>query len=470
MPSLSLAPLAKELAAIRRARKPAVAFDLARYAWYDATCPCALPPGECKEHPRARASQRPPEGDWRVWCVLAGRGFGKSRCGAEWVIDGVRRQGSRHVALVGRTEDDALDIMVRGPSGLLAISPPDFRPEFKASENKLTWPNGAIAHVYSAAEPQSLRGPEHDRAWLDELAAWEREEAFSNLMFGLRAGNDPRACATTTPRTTKLMRELLDDPTTAKTGGNSYENRAHLAASFFDYIKSRYDGTRLGRQEIYAELLELSEGAWFATFDPARHVSLEAEYHPAFPVRLAIDCGTSQHTGAVWLQVRQLDQHRWRVTAFKDFLSSGAFSAKNAVAIKERNHAEPNGGRLDLVRLDPAARQNTGIGPAAYAEYATVFGKILDKWPSHGVVDGLEFMEMLLETGCLLIHPRCVHLIDALKNYKRKVTHGVVINYPADNQSPAEDMVDALRGGIRDRFPEGREAETALRRVHAGRI
>lgn len=470
MPLPSLAPLAKSLATIRARRTPVVAFDAARYAWYDATCPCDLPAGECKAHPRARESQRPPAGDWRVWAVVAGRGFGKTRTGAEWVIDRVLNKGRRHIAMVGRTDDDASDVMVEGPAGVLAISRPDFKPRYERSKGKLTWPNGAIAHVYSAAMAQSLRGPEHDDAWLDELGAWDDPEALSNLMLGLRAGPDPRACVTTTPRSTEMMRKLLEEGSTVKTGGPTYENRAHLAAGFLADINAKYEGTRLGRQEIHAELLELSEGAWFATFDPARHVSIEAEYHPAFPVRLAIDCGTSQHTGAVWLQVRQLDQHRWRVTVFKDFLSSGAYSAKNALAIKEHNHAEPNGGRLELVRLDPASRQNTGIGPAAYNEYAQVFGKLLDKWPSHGVVDGLEFMEMLLETGCLIIHPRCKHLIAAMKDYKRKVSHGVVINYPADNQSPHEDMMDALRGGIRDRFPEGREGETLLRTTHASRL
>jgi phage terminase large subunit-like protein len=470
MPSLSLTPLAAQLATICARRKPTVTIDPARYAWYDETCPCGVPAGECKEHPRARPSQRPPDGDWRVWAVVAGRGFGKTRTGAEWVIDRVRNQGRRHVALVGRTADDAAKIMVRGDSGILAISAPDFRPKYEPSKDQLTWPNGAIGHVYSAAEPGSLRGPQHDDAWLDELGAWDDEEAFSNLMFGLRIGDDPRCCVTTTPRSTKLVKELLGDPQTTKSGGSTHENEIHLARNFFAHVISSYEGTRLGRQEIHAELLELSEGAWFATFDPARHVSESAEFHPSFPVRLAIDCGTSQHTGAVWFQVRQLDEHRHRVTVFRDFLSSGAYSAKNAVAIKERNTEPPNGGRLDLVRLDPAARQETGIGPAAYSEYARVFGRMLDKWPSHGVVDGLEFMEMLLETGCLVIHPRCKDLIAALKDYKRKVSHGVVINYPADNQSPHEDMVDALRGGIRDRFPEGREGESRLRQVHAGRM
>ena len=115
---------------------------------------------------------------------------------------------------------------------------------------------------------------------------------------------------------------------------------------------------------------------------------------------------------------------------------------------------------MDLVRVDPAARAQTGIGPAAYASYERVFGRLLSKWPSHGVVDGLEFMEALLDTGCLVIHPRCTALIDAMQNYRRKQIGGQTVNYPADNQSPYEDMIVTLRGGIRDRFPEGRAADS----------
>jgi phage terminase large subunit-like protein len=469
----SLTALAQKVDRLERAANGDAAeapVDPARHDWYGEGCPCGLAPGDCREHPRARVAQRPPAGDWRVWMVKAGRGFGKTRTGAEWVRDRIERQGRRNVAIVGRTEKDARDICIEGPAGILAVSRPGAKPKYEPSLKRLTWPNGAVAHVYGADEPDSLRGPQHDDAWLDEVAAWKRRAAFDNLLLGLRLGDDPRAVVTTTPRSTPLIKELVADPATVQTGGSSFENERHLAPTFVANVLKPLENTRLGRQEVHAEILDLTEGAWFTGFDMARHVKPEAEYHPAFPVRLAIDCGTSATTGAVWFQVRQLDATRFRVTVFDDFMSTGQYSAKNAVAIKEHSVASKCGPRLDLVRVDPAARQHTGIGPAAYTEYAKVFGRLLERWPSHGVVDGLELMEMLLDTDCLWIHPRCHHLIDAFKNYARKCVHGVVLNYPADDQSPREDMMDALRGGIRDRFPEGLDAISQLRRVHAGAI
>jgi hypothetical protein len=444
--------------------------DLEVYRWFDDSCPCSLPAGDCLKHPRARAAQRPPLGDWRVWLVLAGRGFGKTRTGAEWVKQQVESGKSKRIAMVAPTAADVRDVMLEGESGILAVSSPDFMPVYEPSKRKLTWPNGARAYLYSADEPERLRGPQHDDAWLDELGSWRRPEAFDMLMFGLRLGDDPRACVTTTPKSTKLIKDLIAHPKTIKTGGSTYDNKVHLAANFFENVISSYEGTRLGRQEIYAEVLELTEGVWFKTFNPGTHVTELAEHHVGYPVHLAIDCGTSQHTGAVWFQVRQLTETKFRVTVFADFISSGSFSAKNAVAIKEQNSGLTSVGRLDLVRVDPASKAHTGIGPAAYTEYEKVFGRLLAKWPAHGVVDGLELLEILLEAGCLWIHPRCVNLIESFKNYKRKEVAGVVINYPADNQSPHEDMMDALRGGVRDRFPAGQEPPKALRPMHASRI
>jgi len=443
--------------------------DPARYDWYADGCPCGLPPGECREHPRARASQRPPEGDWRVWAYVAGRGAGKTRAGAAWVQSRVDAGTMRLGCLIAPTAADIRDIIVEGPSGLLATAPPGSMPRFESSKRRVVWPNGAMAICLSGEEPERARGLNIDTIWADELACWQRaQQTWDMAMLALRAGTDPRALITTTPRRVPVLKRIVGEATTARTTDTTYANQAHLPPEFIGAIVGMFEGSRLGRQEIYAEFLDTAEGMWFATFDPKKHVSDSAEYNPAYPVHLAIDCGTSQHTGAVWLQFRQLDPYKWRVTVFGDFLSSGAYSAKNAGAIRDRSMSLPSGGRLDLVRVDPAARAQTGIGPAAYAEYERVFGRLLAKWPSHGVVDGLEFMEALLETGCLVMHPRCVDLIEAFKNYKRKETHGVVVNYPAPDQSPAEDMMDALRGGIRDRFPEGRAPGPVLRQTRMG--
>jgi phage terminase large subunit-like protein len=208
----------------------------------------------------ARPSQVPPPGDWRIWLLLAGRGFGKTRAGAEYVRARVR-EGARRIALVGPTAEDARDIMVEGESGILAISPPDEGPRYVSSKRRIVWPNGAIAALYSADEPRRLRGPQHDAAWCDELAAWRYPEAWDMLMFGLRAGTDPRCVVTTTPRPIKLLRELLADPKVAVTRGTTYENRKYLAPAFFSQIVRKYEGTRLGRQELDAEILEDLPGA-----------------------------------------------------------------------------------------------------------------------------------------------------------------------------------------------------------------
>jgi len=225
----------------------------------------AMAPGEANAleydwRYRARPEQLPPAGSWRVWLLLAGRGFGKTRCGAEWVRAEVKA-GRRRIALVGPTAADARNVMVEGASGILAISPDPERPLYEPSKRRLTWPNGAVATTYSADEPERLRGPQHDAAWCDEFAAWRYPEAWDMLMFGMRLGGDPRVVVTTTPKPTKVIRDLLDDPTTIITRGTSYDNATNLAPAFLAQIVKRYEGTRLGRQELNAEVLEDVPGA-----------------------------------------------------------------------------------------------------------------------------------------------------------------------------------------------------------------
>jgi phage terminase large subunit-like protein len=209
----------------------------------------------------ARPSQLPPsDPDWVYWLMLAGRGSGKTRAGAEYI-----RQLKNYcspIALVGRTWGEVRDVMVRGPAGLQAIAPPDDYPHWESGRGRLVWRNGAEAVVYSAERPDSLRGPQHMAAWCDELASWQYpDDTWSNLLFGLRLGHQPRAVITTTPRPIRLIKELIADPESRITRTSSYANRAQLAPSFFAKIIQRYEGTRLGRQEIYAELLEDVEGA-----------------------------------------------------------------------------------------------------------------------------------------------------------------------------------------------------------------
>jgi phage terminase large subunit-like protein len=211
---------------------------------------------------RARKKQLPPPGDWLTWHLRAGRGFGKSRCGAEWVRWKVERDGCIRGALVAATAADARDVMVEGPSGILAVCPPWNRPLYEPSKRRITWPNGAQCAVYSAEEPDRLRGPQHDFCWADELAAWAQlQETWDMLQFGLRQGAHPQACITSTPRGLKFLRDLDADPSTVTTIGSTYENKSNLAPSFLAAIKKKYEGTRLGRQEIDAEILDDNPGA-----------------------------------------------------------------------------------------------------------------------------------------------------------------------------------------------------------------
>jgi phage terminase large subunit-like protein len=250
----------------------------------------------------ARDEQRPPPGDWRVWLLLAGRGFGKTRTGAEFVRARVGAGKARRVALVAPTAADARDVMIEGESGLLAVSSRGERPVYEPSKRRLTWPNGAIATTFSADEPERLRGPQHDLAWCDELAAWRYPEAWDMLMFGLRLGDDPRAVVTTTPRPTRLIRALVVDPTVAVTRGKTRDNQGNLAAAFIDAIVHRYEGTRLGRQELDAEILEDVPGAlWDHAMIEAARIGIEPDLDR---VVIAIDPaatsgGQSDETGIV---------------------------------------------------------------------------------------------------------------------------------------------------------------------------
>lgn len=199
---------------------------------------------------------------WTVWLALAGRGFGKTKTGCEWVLNRKVAKGLGPGAIIGRTGADVRDVLVEGPAGILACSPPWNRPQWEPGKRRLTWDNGVIATVYSAEAPDQLRGPQHNWALADELAAWAyADEAWSNLMFGLRLGDHPQVAALTTPRPIDLVRQLLKDPTCAITRGSTLDNAMNLAKSAVDNMVRRYGGTRLGRQELEGELLEDLLGA-----------------------------------------------------------------------------------------------------------------------------------------------------------------------------------------------------------------
>jgi phage terminase large subunit-like protein len=204
-----------------------------------------------------RSNQREPELPWRTWLVLAGRGFGKTRMGAEWVRRMAAAEPMARIALVAATLAEARSVMVEGDSGILAVCPPDERPVWEPSLGRLRWPGGARAQIYSAAEPDSLRGPQHHYAWCDEIAKWPfGPAAWDNLMLGLRRGSLPRAVATTTPRPVALVRRLYAREGVERTGGRTSDNATNLAGAFLADVEREHGGTRLGRQELDGELIE----------------------------------------------------------------------------------------------------------------------------------------------------------------------------------------------------------------------
>jgi phage terminase large subunit-like protein len=213
---------------------------------------------------KARPEQLPPPGDWNIWMLLAGRGFGKTFTGSSYVNELVETGTARRIALIGATSGDIRDIQIDGESGILNTAPSWFRPTYEPSKRRVTWPNGAVATAYSSEEPDRLRGQNSDFLWADELASWsDAQNVWDMAQFGLRLGKHPRAIVTTTPRPIKLIKDILkrEGDDVVITRGSTYDNADHLAPAFLASIKRRYEGTRLGRQELFAEVLSDTPGA-----------------------------------------------------------------------------------------------------------------------------------------------------------------------------------------------------------------
>jgi len=219
-----------------------------------------------------RPEQQAPEGDWNVWLVLAGRGFGKTRLASEWVREQAKytNTGQRRFALVARTAGDVRDVIVEGESGIMNVTPPSERPLYEPSKRRLTWPNGNVASLFTADEPDSLRGPQFTHAWGDEIAAWRQTPdaagmtAFGNLRVGTRLGTSPKILVTTTPKRTPLLYKLIEESRTDRvviTRGSTMDNAGNLSSSYLDTMLGVYEGTSLARQELYGEMLEALEGA-----------------------------------------------------------------------------------------------------------------------------------------------------------------------------------------------------------------
>jgi phage terminase large subunit-like protein len=338
--------------------------------------------------------QLPPSGDWRTWVIMGGRGAGKTRAGAEWVraeVEGARPMDTgrcKRIALVGETIDQVREVMIFGESGILACSPPDRRPEWQATRKRLIWPNGAVAQAFSAHDPEGLRGPQFDGAWVDELAKWKRaRETWDMLQFGLRLGEAPRVCVTTTPRNVGVLKDILATPSTVTSSAPTEANRAHLAESFLDEVRARYAGTRLGRQELDGLLIDEAEDALWS---PAMLEAARVDTLPEFDrVVVAVDPPVSGHAASdecgiiVVGAITRGPVQDWRAYVLADASVSAASPARWARAVirarelwgAERVVAEVNQGG-DLVEqvirqvdpLVPLRKVHASRGKAARAE------------------------------------------------------------------------------------------------------
>ena len=298
--------------------------------------------------------QLPPRGEWKTWVIMGGRGAGRTRAGAEWVRAQVEGAGpedtgrARRVALVGETVDQVRDVMVLGDSGIIACSPPDRRPEWQATRQQLQWPNGAVAQVFSAHDPEALRGPQFDAAWADELGKWKKgAEAWDQLQFALRLGKNPRQVVTTTPRNVGVLKAILKNPSTVITHAPTEANRAYLAESFLAEVQARYGGTRLGRQELEGVLVDDLDGAlWTLSMLEAAQGATRPEVSrivvavdpPVTAMNSSDDCGIV----VVGADTRG-DPKDWRAVVLEDASVKGASPegwARAALAAMERHGAD----------------------------------------------------------------------------------------------------------------------------------
>jgi phage terminase large subunit-like protein len=278
---------------------------------------------------------------------MAGRGFGKSRCGAEWVRQMAHDHPGCRIALVAETAADARRVMVEGESGILAISPPDFMPDYSPANRMLTWPNGSTAYTYNATQPDQLRGPQHHFAWSDEVAKWERmQDSWDQLQFGLRLGTNPKQVVTTTPRPLSLIRKLVADPNVFVTYGSTEDNKDNLAEPFLRTIYDKYGGTRLGRQELNGEILEDIPGALWSrdSIDRNRRREVPSEL---LRIIVAVDPSISSEegsdeTGIVCVGIARDEDgyNRGYVLADRSLRGSPDEWAKQAVALYREFEAD----------------------------------------------------------------------------------------------------------------------------------
>lgn len=300
--------------------------------------------------------QLPPEGAWKTWVIMGGRGAGKTRAGAEWVraqVEGALPTDpgrAKRVALVGETVDQVREVMIFGESGILSCSPPDRKPEWNGTRKQLTWPNGAVAQVFSAHDPDSLRGPQFDAAWVDELAKWKKgQETWDMLQFALRLGDNPQQVVTTTPQNVEVLKAIMKNPSTVSTHAPTAANKAYLAKSFLEEVTARYAGQSIGLQELDGLLVEDLDGALWTrmALDDNR---VEADKIPHLSrIVVAVDppvTGTkgSDECGIVVVGAfTEGPSQNWRAYVLEDASVKGASPdqwARAAVAAMDRHKAD----------------------------------------------------------------------------------------------------------------------------------
>jgi phage terminase large subunit-like protein len=409
--------------------------------------------------------------------VLAGRGFGKTRTGAEWVRSMVcgatplAKGRASHIALIGETAADVRDVMVQGAgNGLLAVHSKDFRPTYVPSNRCLTWPNGAVALTFNATEPDQLRGPQHDLAWCDELAKWRyAQETWDMLQFGLRLGEDPRQLVTTTPRPIPLLRQLLKEPGTVTTRGSTYENRANLAKAFFEKIITKYEGTRLGRQELKAEILDDIPGSLWtrAGLDQYRVSKREGQHYfceRAFDlpdmqrVVVAIDPAASTEEQAESEEVAETGI----VTVGLGVDGRGYVLDDQSCQLSPNGWARRALSCYDLYEADAIVveKNNGGAMVANTIRAVRADASIIEVWASRGKVTRAEPVSALYEQGKISHVGTFAELEDQMVLF---TTTGIVGDTTADR-------TDALVWGVSELFPSliERKKPGPKRRVKLG--
>lgn len=385
----------------------------------------------------ARPEQLAPDGDWDIWLILAGRGFGKTRAGAEWVREQVAA-GKQRIALVAETQKDLEEVMIEGDSGILSVFPPGEVPDYRKKPVKLTFANGAIALGYNATQPDQLRGPQFDAAWCDELAKWRyARETWDQLQFGMRLGAHPRQIITTTPRPIELIKAIVAgrEGKVEITRGRTLDNAANLAAPFLDKIRERYDGTRLGRQELDGEILGDLPGALW-TLDRIDMYRVKEAPGNLSRVVVAVDPAVSHEEGS--------DEHGIVVAGISDregyVIEDGTIKgtpmdwARRAVALYDKHGA-------DCVVVE---KNQGGDMVAQTLRSVRVNLPIKEVWASRGKHVRAEPIASLYEQGR-------VHHVGSFAELETQLTQFTSAGYEGEG-SP--DRGDALVWALTELFPQ----------------